>query len=145
MDEVTELRRRAGLTQAALAAGAGVPQPNIAAYETGKRRPSAATMDRIRSAAKPRPSIVLAERRSEVLDLVRRHRAANPRVFGSVSRGEDTSGSDVDLLVTFDAGASLFDLVELREDLQDLLGVKVDIVSEGGLRSSRIAHEARPL
>lgn len=147
MNEVRELRRRAAMTQAALAVAAGVPQSNIAAYESGKRQPSETTLKRIRAAARPRPSVVLAEHKAEVLDLVRKHKADNPRVFGSVARGDDHSGSDVDLLVRFERDASLYDLVELQEDLRDLLGVEVDVVSEAGLKpgSEKIVHESLTL
>lgn len=147
VNEVLELRRRAGMTQAALAHASGVPQPNIAAYESGRRTPSRTTLERLRAAAKPLPAHVLREHRSAVVDLVHRHHAAEPRVFGSVARGEDRRGSDVDLVVRFEPGASLFDLVELREDLLQLLGVDVDVVSEAGLGRSRerILEEARPL
>ena len=60
---VRDLRAAAGLTQDELATRSGVAQPNIAAYETGQRTPSAAMLNRLRSAAKPRPSVVLAEHR----------------------------------------------------------------------------------
>lgn len=135
------------MTQAALARASGVPQPNIAAYESGARTPSPTTMERLRAAAAPRPSTALADHREQVSALVRQHKADRPRVFGSVARGDDRSGSDLDLLVAFTPDASLFDLVELQEDLQDLLGVKVDVVSEGALRpgAERLIAEARPL
>ena len=83
----------------------------------------------------------------ELKQLVHKHKATHPRAFGSVARGTDESGSDLDLLVRFTAGASLFDLVELQGDLQDLLGVNVDVVSEGGLKAPRreILEEAREL
>lgn len=66
------------------------------------------------------------------------------RVFGSVARGEDVSGSDLDLLVTLAPEADVFDLADLTLALQDLLGVKVDVVSERGLtdRGSDIRREA---
>lgn len=93
------------------------------------------------------PSVVLTRYRDEVLELARRHRASRVRVFGSVARGEDKFGSDVDLLVRFDEGASLYDLVELQEDLTALLGIRVDVVSEAGLRRRGLAmlSEARTL
>jgi predicted nucleotidyltransferase/DNA-binding XRE family transcriptional regulator len=147
MSEVSELRRRAGMTQDALATASGVAQPNIAAYETGRRRPSRVTLDRLRAAAVPRPSTVLAEHREDIGRLVAKHRGTHPRVFGSVARGIDRAGSDLDLLVRFAPDASLYDLVELKEDLQELLGVGVDVISEGGLHPSQnnILAEAIPL
>jgi predicted nucleotidyltransferase len=76
----------------------------------------------------------LRSRREEILAAARRRRASNVRVFGSVSRGEAEPGSDVDFLVDFDAEASLLDQVGLTQDLEELLGVAVDVVSSGGLR-----------
>jgi hypothetical protein len=67
------------------------------------------------------------------------------RLFGSVARGENTETSDVDVLVRFDPDRSLFDHGGLIADLEDLLGVKVDVVSEGGMRERfrmRILGEA---
>ena len=57
------------------------------------------------------------------------HHAASPRVFGSVARGDDQPGSDVDLLVDFTDEASLLDEVGLRLALADLLQVSVDVVA----------------
>ena len=131
---VRELRQAAGLTQQELALRAGVAQPNIAAYETGQRAPSASMVARLRAAAPPRPSRVVADHRAEILALAREHKAAHVRVFGSVARGEDVSGSDLDLLVTFEPGATIYDLAELVDALEDLTGLRVDVVSEGGLR-----------
>ena len=56
------------------------------------------------------------------------------RIFGSVARGDSTESSDLDLLVRFEQGRSLFDHGGLLVDLEELLGVKVDVVSEGGMR-----------
>jgi uncharacterized protein len=132
---VRELRRAAGLTQQELASRAGVAQPNIAAYETGQRVPSAAMVARLRAAAPPRPSHVLADYRDKILAVARNHKASDVRVFGSVARGNDVSGSDLDLLVTFEPGATIFNLADLVASLEDLTGLRVDVVSEGGLRS----------
>jgi uncharacterized protein len=69
-------------------------------------------------------------------------------VFGSVARGEAGEGSDIDLLVEFESGQSLLDHAALMLDLEDLLGRKVDIVTEKGLYwllRRRILKEARPL
>ena len=76
----------------------------------------------------------LAERRSEILVLAERHHAGNVRVFGSVARGDNTEVSDVDFLVQPKRGCSLFELGGLLEDLQDLLGCRVDLVTEDGLK-----------
>jgi predicted nucleotidyltransferase len=90
----------------------------------------------------------LVERhRQEITEVVRRHRGRGVAVFGSVARGDDRDDSDVDLLVEFEPGSSLFDLLHLQEELQELLGCPVDVVSRGGLkpRDERIRREAVPL
>lgn len=134
MSDVRRLRVRAGLTQDELAERSGVAQPNIAAYESGTRAASPAMFSRLRAVAAPRPSEVLTENREEVLALARRHRATDVRVFGSIARHEDVSGSDIDLLVRFTSGADLFDLADLTTALEELTGLRVDVVSERGLR-----------
>lgn len=58
---------------------------------------------------------------------------------GAVARGDQRATSDVGFLVRFAAGRSLFDQVGLIHDLQELLGVEVDVMSEGGLRDSDVA------
>ena len=90
----------------------------------------------------------LSQRREEILRLAERYHAANVRVFGSVARGEATDASDVDLLINTRPGCSLFDLGGLLEDLKELLGCPVDLVTEDGLKSrlrERVLREAIPL
>jgi len=90
----------------------------------------------------------LAERRSQILSLAERYRAGDVRVFGSVARGDNTEKSDVDLLIKPRRGCSLFDLGGLLEDLQELLGCRVDLVTEDGLKPRLREHvlkEAIPL
>jgi len=144
---VRRARERAGLTQRELAQRSGIHQPNIAAIESGRATPSPRTLQRLLDAARERPSVLLARHRDEVRNAVERRRGHDPRVFGSVARGEDTVDSDVDLIVRFDPGASIFDLVGLATDLGELLGVRVDVVSEGsdGRVLDRARHEAVPL
>lgn len=141
-------RLAAGMTQSQLAQAARVPQPNLSAYENGRRTPSGAVLQRIRQALRSRPSARLAAHRDAVRAVVAAHRASAPRVFGSVARGEDLERSDVDVLVDFDDGASLLDEVGLRLALEDLLGIKVDVVASDALRGElreRILAEAVPL
>lgn len=91
---------------------------------------------------------ILKEKRDDILALAARHGARNPRKFGSVARGEAGSESDIDLLVKMEEGRSLLDLSALVQDLRDLLGIKVDVVSEDGLYwllRRRILKEAKPL
>ncbi|QFY60880.1 nucleotidyltransferase family protein [Rhizobium grahamii] len=80
-----------------------------------------------------KPSEVLEKNRQAIREATKRFNAANPRVFGSVARGEDRADSDLDILVDTLPGTSLFDLGGLLEELKDILGVKVDLVTSGGL------------
>lgn len=95
-----------------------------------------------------RPSFALHRHRAAVRAAVQRFRAANPRVFGSVAAGLDTEGSDLDLLVDTLPGTTLFDLGGLQDELQDLLGVAVDVLTPDdlpqGLRA-QILTTAMPL
>jgi predicted nucleotidyltransferase len=76
---------------------------------------------------------LVEQHRHRILALVKEHKGRTVAVFGSVARGEDRPDSDIDFLVEFDRGASLFDLMRLEDDLRDLLGRRVDVVSAGGL------------
>lgn len=142
-ETIRAARLAAGLTQVELADRSGVRQPNIAAYENGTRTISFGMLDRLVTAARDRPSVPLRRHRDEVLRIASLNRATNVRVFGSIARGEDRPDSDVDLLVTFEPGASLFDQAGLIEDLEKLLGRHVDLVSEGGLREAPRRNCAR--
>lgn len=128
----------AGLTQAELARRSGIPQPNIAAYETGRRRPADATLARLGEALAPLPREVLRERRDTVISTLERHHMTNVRVFGSVAAGTDRPGSDIDLLVDAGADLDLLDLVDAATELELLLGTHVDIVTS---RSLHEGHE----
>ncbi|MGA7834187.1 MAG: nucleotidyltransferase family protein [Acidimicrobiales bacterium] len=87
---------------------------------------------------------LLHENRESIDALVRKHRGISVSVFGSVARGDETENSDIDFLVQFETGSSLFDLLHLQNDLQALLGRSVDVVSVGGLkdRDDQIRREA---
>jgi predicted nucleotidyltransferase len=76
------------------------------------------------------PSKMLQDKRDEILRIAAAHGAQNVRVFGSVSRGEAGPKSDVDLLVKLEPGRSLLDLIAIKQDLEDLLGREVDVVTE---------------
>ena len=72
----------------------------------------------------------LSNKRDEILRIAATHGAKHLRIFGSVSRGEATDRSDVDILVSLEPGRSLLDIVAIKQDLEDLLGCKVDVVTE---------------
>jgi hypothetical protein len=77
----------------------------------------------------------LRRRRAEILGVARKRRARRVAVFGSVARGEAHPNSDLDLLVDFEPGASLLDHIGLFQDLEDLLGVGVDVVARSALKT----------
>jgi predicted nucleotidyltransferase len=78
--------------------------------------------------------ILLKQKREQVLQTAAHYGAYDVRVFGSVARGEAGETSDIDLLVKLETGRSLMDLGGLLNDLQNLLGTDVDVVTEKGLR-----------
>ncbi|OLE96934.1 MAG: nucleotidyltransferase [Cyanobacteria bacterium 13_1_20CM_4_61_6] len=91
---------------------------------------------------------LLQEKREDILRIATKRGASNVRIFGSIARGEADAESDIDLLVDLEPGRSLFDLGGLLMDLQDLLGHKVDVVTEKGLRErirEHVLKEAVPL
>lgn len=93
-----------------------------------------------------KPSSALHQHSQAIRELTARHRAVNPRVFGSVATGEDTDGSGLDLLVDGLPGATLFDLGALQVELETLLGVPVAVLTLGDipLRSrSQVLSQAR--
>jgi uncharacterized protein len=75
-------------------------------------------------------SKMLQDKRDEILRITAAHGAQNVRVFGSVSRGEAGAKSDVDLLVKLEPGRSLLDLIAIKQELEDLLGREVDVLTE---------------
>ena len=90
---------------------------------------------------------VVVRRADEIRAVVRRHRGVQISLVGSVARGDEHDGSDVDFLVEIEPGSSLFDLLHLQDELAALLGCPVDVVSVGGLkkRDAHIRAEALPL
>jgi uncharacterized protein len=91
---------------------------------------------------------LLKEKRAQILAVAAQHGATNVRIFGSVARGEADEKSDIDILVTFEDGRSLMDHAALLVELEELLGCKVDVVSEKGLRPrirENVMRDALPL
>lgn len=91
---------------------------------------------------------LIQQQREKILSVASEHGMVNVRLFGSVSRGEETPESDIDFLVDLEAGRSLLDLGGPLIKLQGLLGRKVDIVTERGLHwylRDKIMNKARPL
>lgn len=95
-----------------------------------------------------KPSQALAESYDAVRRTASRYPVANLRVFGSVARGEDDEGGDLDLLVDALPGATLLDLGAMQEELTELLKVPVDVVTPGDLPKAfrrQVLAEARSL
>ncbi len=90
----------------------------------------------------------LKTRRKAILRIAAGHGARDVRLFGSVAREEAGPRSDVDFLVRMEKGRGLLDLVGLWQDLEEFLGCKVDVLTDGGVSPylrERIYHEAKPL
>ena len=77
-------------------------------------------------------SELIKDNREEILRVAESHGATSVRIFGSVARGIDKPG-DLDLLVQLEPGYSLLDLIAIKQDLEDLLGCNVDVVTEAAL------------
>lgn len=76
---------------------------------------------------------VIKSKRDQILSIIREHGANNARIFGSTVRGEDDSSSDLDILIQLSPGRSLLDIIAIKQDLEDLLGCKVDVITEASL------------
>lgn len=151
---IREARTRSRLSQPDLARRAGVAQPVISAYESDRREPGLRTLTKLIEATGHHLEIRLVPASERELGLpdtrlgrrLRRHRRAvidlaaqcgarHVRVFGSVARGEDDDGSDVDLLVDLDDDVGLVAVAGLERELSALLGAPVDVVPSGSLKA----------
>jgi len=91
---------------------------------------------------------LLKAKREEILRVCAKYGAHNVQVFGSVARSEADEQSDIDFLVELEPGRTLFDPGGLQYDLEQLLGRRVDVVTERGLKPrirERVLREALPL
>ena len=91
------------------------------------------------------PGVFAPER---LVETAARHGARNVRVFGSVARGSATEESDLDLLVDMDPGRDLFDLVALKQEIEEALGRRVDVLTENSLSPylrEKVLREAVPI
>jgi len=91
---------------------------------------------------------LIREKRDKILSIAAKHGASNVRLFGSVARGEDTPDSDIDLLIDAGPTTSSWFPAGLILDLQEVIGRRVDIVTENGLNPhlrDQVLHEAIPL
>jgi predicted nucleotidyltransferase len=95
-----------------------------------------------------KPSDALHSNRAEIRRVVEAHRGRNARVFGSVLHGQDTDGSDLDILIDPTPETTLFDIGAIRHELGQLLGVPVDVLTPNALPETfraRVIAEARPV
>ena len=90
-----------------------------------------------------KPSAALSANKSRVMEIISRFDVSNPRIFGSVARGEDDEASDIDILVDPGEGITFYDLARLERELQSVLGCKVDVTTPKGL-SSKVTENAAP-
>lgn len=143
---VREARQRRDMSQRDLARVAGVPQSTVANVESNRQQPSVAMLERLLDAAgfrlEPRlvntvrPGELLERHREGVARLLARYPIARAWVFGSVARGDDRPGSDLDLLIEPTPAASFTDYVGLEDDLAELLACPVDVITTGELESN---------
>ena len=90
----------------------------------------------------------IQQKRDAILEIAKRYGASDVRIFGSVARGDNSDGSDLDLIVHFDPGRSLLDHGGLVMDLREFLGIKVDVIDDEGMRPrfrDHVMKEAIPL
>ena len=95
-----------------------------------------------------KPSVALQANRAVIRSVVERHRARNPRVFGSVLHGDDQEGSDLDILIDPTSETTMFDIGAIRHELLQLLGVQVDVLTPNALPDSfraKVMAEALPV
>ena len=171
MDQLTEIagsllrqaRTGAGLSQAELAARAGVTQSVISAYESGHRQPALPTLAALIEAAdyeliidirrQPRRLSKLSgpvgqrvrRRRQDLIATAAAHGVTNLRVFGSVARGTDQPDSDLDLLADLPPHMGLLGLGRVQAELEAIVGNQVDLVPAGNLKPGVRARASRDL
>lgn len=149
---ITKARNNSGLTQAELASRAGTSQAAIARYEADRVSPSVSTLERVLRAAgeelllssargnqtdlSSKKAQLVRRHKLEITNLARTHGARNIRLFGSVARGEDTSKSDIDFLVSTPDENALSIAISLQAALESLLECKVDVSPESILKPS---------
>jgi uncharacterized protein len=95
-----------------------------------------------------KPSEALRLHRDTILHLVASYRLRNARVFGSILHGDDREDSDLDLLVDAPPGTTLFDLGGLQAELEEVLGIPIDVLTPGDLPMkfrARVLAEAKPI
>lgn len=142
------MRREAlGLSQRDLSRETGIPQPSIAAAESGARKQSEAVDQQLRQHLVVCPYQLLDLLEGDAKKLFLQFGVKNPRVFGSVARGQDRPESDIDFLATIPRGTGIFAVARLKEQLEELFTIPVDIVADDsvGAALDQAKKEAVPL
>lgn len=157
---VRSARTRRNYSQRQLAERAGVPQSTVSKIESGRQQPTMAMLERLVAAAgfriraglvnDTRPSRLLEQHREAVMKVLGNYPIRAAWLFGSVARDDDTSDSNIDLLVDLETGTTFADYVGLSDDLAEILGCPVDVVTTKELESNhvlrrRILRERRSL
>jgi len=155
------LRENAGLSQSDLGRRAGIPQSAISRYESGSKTPTLSVLERVVEAAGYdvtfafQPTLLfegafegpvgrrVQPRRAALRSLFAEAGATFPRVFGSVSRGEDREDSDLDVVVDLPDGMGLVGWAALARQASDIAGVEVDLVPRDGLTADVARAVAR--
>jgi predicted nucleotidyltransferase len=83
----------------------------------------------------------VAKNRAAIMAAANRHGAERIRLFGSVAKGEEQADSDIDFIVKMVPGRGAFDLIDLHDDLEEMLGCKVDLITEHRWMRERVRHE----
>jgi len=76
---------------------------------------------------------LILKNRKAILAITSKYGAKNVRIFGSMAKGSASSKSDVDILIELEKGKGLFDIISMKQDIEDLLHRKVDIVTEAAV------------
>lgn len=158
-----QARQSAGLSQEELARRAGVAQSVISAYESGRRQPALPTLSALIEAAgrdlevrvkqpgspdKPLSGPLgrrVREQRSRLIRAAAAHGVSNLRVFGSVARGDEHPGSDVDLIADLPSDMGLLGLARLQAELEEILDAPVDLAPAGSLKQGVRSSVGREL
>jgi uncharacterized protein len=158
-----QARAGAGLSQAELAARAGVTQSVISAYESGHRQPALPTLAALIEAAgyelaigaRRQPQRLsrlsgpvgqrVRRRRKDLVAAAAAHGVSNLRVFGSVARGQERTDSDLDLLADLPPGMGLLGLGRVQAELESIVGSQVDLVPADDLKPGVRARIGRDL
>jgi predicted nucleotidyltransferase/DNA-binding XRE family transcriptional regulator len=163
---IVEARLSCGITQSELAARAGTSQPTLSRYEIGEAIPTLATLERLMAACGKKLGLMVEDSprhldvraglmhtvhvsRKQIVETLLSFDMHNPAVFGSVARGEEHEGSDIDIMVDFDVNIKgLGPIMKATDKLEGLLHQQIDLVPRAALAEHvflQAQREAVPL